>query len=251
MFSQFIDQGLIQLDAPISSVFADYPRDDPHVPTFRQCFNHTAGLSGQSDFGGMRNPNLENIILNAIDVIEPGQAHAYSGMGYELAAKAMELVCGKSAVQLYHDHMFEPLGFGDVVLGNASSDCELTAMELATLGQWIANRGSYGDREYISAKTFEELLPKPLNVPGSADDYGLGLQWARHRKPDAAADSRKPDDFLFSPNTVCHGSFSGCIMLVDLDQQLVIVQVRQKFSDQDNDWWKRFFQTVAAAIATP
>ncbi len=251
MFSQFLDQNLIELDSPLSTVFPDYPRDDPHVPTFRQCLNHTAGLSGFGEFGGMRNPDLENIILNGIDVITPGKEYKYCGLGFELVAKAMEIVSGQSAVRLYHDHLFQPLGFGDVVLGNASSGGEFTARELGILGQWLANRGSYGELEFISPETFDELLPKPLSVPGAPESYGLGLQWIRHLKPDAPTDSKNPEDLLFSPQTIGHGSFSGCIMVVDLQQNLVIVQVRRKFADEDNAWWKRFFQTIAAAIAQP
>ena len=131
MFSQLVDQELIKLDDPVSTVFPDFPSDE-HVPTFRQCLNHTAGLAGPSDFGGMKNPHFENVVLNGIDVIEPGKQFAYTGMGFELAAKAMEIVTGKCAARVYDDHFFKPLGFGDVVLGNASSAGEFTAMELGS-----------------------------------------------------------------------------------------------------------------------
>ena len=249
MFSQFIDQRLIEIDAQISTVFPDYPVNDPHVPTFRQCLNHTAGFSGIGDFGGMNNPHLENIILNGIDANEPGKAYSYTGVGFELVAKAMENLSNKCAVRLYHEHLFEPLGFGDVVLGNASSDGEFTAMELGILAQWIANRGCYGDREFISAETFEKLLPKPLSVPGAKQDVGLGMHWVRHLKPGAPKNSKNPGDMLFSPRTIGHGSFSGCIMVVDLQEQLVIVQVRRNFGKTDSQWWTRFFQTIAAATS--
>jgi CubicO group peptidase (beta-lactamase class C family) len=203
-----------------------------------------------NESGGMRNPHLENVVLNGIDVLEPGKTYAYCGLGFELVAKAMEIVSGQCAVRLYHEHLFEPLGFGDVELGNASADGHFTARELGILGQWLANQGSYGDQEFISPETFEELLPKPLGVPNAPETYGLGLQWIRHLKPGAPADSKDPNDLLFSPRTVGHGSFSGCIMVVDLDQGLVIVQVRRKFADADNAWWTRFFQTIAAATAS-
>ena len=32
-------------------------------------------------------------------------------------------------------------------------------MELGILGQWIANRGSYGPWEFIAPPTFDQLLP--------------------------------------------------------------------------------------------
>lgn len=250
LFSQFVDQRLIEWDDPLSAVFPDYPKSDRHVPTFRQCFNHTSGLAGHSDFGGMRNPHLENAILNGIDVNEPNVRYAYSGLGFEVAAKAMELMVGKSAVRIYDDHLFRPLGFGDVPIGNASSDGEFTAFELGVLAQWVANRGSYGQWEYITPQTFDQLLPQPLRVAdhGFVEDEGLGLHWIRHLKPDAPPNSKHPEDLLFSPRSLGHGSFSGCIFFVDPDRQLVVTQVRKKSGPRNAEWSARFFHAIAAAV---
>ncbi|MBL8727944.1 MAG: serine hydrolase [Planctomycetes bacterium] len=251
LFSRFLDQELMALDDRLSKVFPDYPSDDPRVPTFRQCFNHTSGLSGHGDFGGMRNPHLENLVLNAIDANTPGARYEYSGMGFEIAAKAMELVAGRSAVRLYDEHLFRPLGFGDVPIGNASSDGEFTAMELGILAQWVANRGSYGEWEFITPQTFEKLLPEPLQVAdrGHTADEGIGIHWVHHLKPGAAAGSRRPEDLLYGPRTLGHGSFSGCIFVIDPEQQLVIAQVRRQVGPRHAEWSARFFQTIAAAIA--
>lgn len=250
LFSQFVDQGLIALDDPLSAVFPDYPQHDPHVPTFRQCFNHTSGLSLPSDFGGMRNPHLENVVLNGIDVNQPNAKYQYSGLGFEIAAKAMEIVAGKSAVRVYDEHFFRPLGMDDVPIGNASSDGEFTAMELGILAQWVANRGSYGELEFITPQTFDQLLPQPVNVRdrGFTEDEGIGVHWIRHVKPGAPANSKRPEDLLFSPRTVGHGSFSGCVFVVDPEQQLVITQVRKQSGPRSGEWSARFFQTIAAAI---
>lgn len=251
LFSRFVDQGLIDLDDSLAAVFPDYPRDDPHVPTFRQCFNHTSGLAGLGDFGGMRNPHLENVILNAIDVNQPNATYAYSGIGFELAAKAMEIVGGKSAVRLYHEGLFQPLGMADVPIGNASSDGEFTARELGVLAQWVANRGSYGELEFIAPETFARLLPEPLQVAdhGYVEDEGMGLHWIRHLKPGVDANSKRAEDLLFSPRTIGHGSFSGCIFVVDPEQQLVITQVRKRSGLRSGEWPARFFQAVAAGVA--
>lgn len=250
LFSRFLDQGLIALDDPLSAVFPDFPKNDPHVPTFRQCFNHTSGLSGHGDFGGMRNPHLENIVLNAIDVNEPGARYAYSGLGFELAAKAMEILAGKSAVRIYDEHLFRPLGFGDVPVGNASSDGEFTAMELGILAQWVANRGSYGPLEFIAPQTFDKLMPEPVRVAdrGYTEDEGMGIHWVRHLKAGAPRGSKRPEDLLFSPRTLGHGSFSGCVFVVDPEQQLVITQVRKQSGPRSAEWSAKFFQTIAAAV---
>ncbi len=249
LFSQFVDQQLIELDAPISSVFPDFPKNSPQVPTFRQLLNHTSGLSGHGEFGGMHNPHLENIILNAIDVNEPGKVHQYCGRGFELAVKAMEIVCGKSAARIFDDHLFRPLGFGDVVMGNASSDGEFTAMELAILGQYMLNRGSYGELQFITPETFAEFLPQPLPIAGAIDEQGLGVHPIRHLRAGAPADAKRPEDLCFSPQTIGHGSLSGSVFVVDLEQELVITQSRRAYRDADNVWFYPFFQVVADAIA--
>ena len=182
----------------MATVFPDYPRDDAHVPTFRQCLTHMSGLSGHGDWGGVRNPHLENVILNGIDVNEPGKAYAYSGMGFDLAAKAMEIVAGKSALHLYREHLYRPLGMGDVPMENASAGARFTARELGILAQWLANRGSYGAMEFISPQTFERLLPEPLGrrYPGVKEEEGIGMHWMRQPRPGARAGSTRPEDLI-------------------------------------------------------
>jgi CubicO group peptidase (beta-lactamase class C family) len=135
MFSQFMDQGLIDLDDSLASVFADYPKNDPHVPTFRMGFTHVSGLIGHGTWGGVDNPWLDNVVLNGIDANEPGKVYDYSGQGYDLAAAAMQVVNGKGYVRLFTEHLFGPLGFGDVPLTNASSGASLNDALVSLPGQ--------------------------------------------------------------------------------------------------------------------
>ena len=250
LFSLFLDQGLIELDDSLATVFSDYPKNDPHVPTFRQCFNHTSGLAGLGEFGGMRNPQLENIVLNGIDVNQPGVKYAYCGLGFELAVKAMEIVAGQSAVRLYDEHLFRPLGLGDVPIGNASASGEFTAMELGILSQWVANRGSYGPLKFIRPTTFERLMPEPLRVAdhGAWDSEGIGIHFMRHVKNGAPRGSKRDEDLLFGPRTIGHGSFSGCVFLIDPDAQLIVTQVRKRSGPRSGEWSPKFFRTIAAVM---
>ncbi len=251
LFSQFVDQGLIDLDDSVARFFPDYPRASPQVPTFRQCFNHTSGLSGHGDFGGFRNPHLENIVLNGIDVNEPNVRYAYSGMGYELAVKALEIVTGKSGVRLYDEHLFRPLNLGDVPIGNASADGRFTAEELAVMAQLVANRGSYGELEFFSPTTFAKLLPAPVlpQQPAVTSEHGIGLHWVRKQKPGAPLNSLQPEDQIFSLNTVGHGSFSGCMFMIDLDQELVIAQARRQTGSRWDEWSQRLFLAIGEGIS--
>lgn len=253
LFSRFLDQGLIGLDDSLATVFPDYPKNSPHVPTFRQCLTHMSGLSGHGDWGGAANPHLENIVLNGIDGNEPGKTYTYSGMGFDLTAKAMELVSGASWRRLYAEQLFDPLGLGDVPMSNASAGAQFTARELGVLAQWLLNRGSYGEWEFIAPETFEKLLPEPLarRYPGVTGEEGIGMHWMRHLRPGALTGSMRPEDAIFSDRLLGHGSLTSCILLADLKKDLVVVQVRRQAGDRFGDWAPQFFQAIVEGMATP
>lgn len=104
--------------------------------------------------------------------------------------------------------------------------------------------------EFISPQTFRQLLPEQLGrrYPGVNQEEGIGMHWLRHAKAARAADSTKPEDLIFSPRTVGHGSFSACIFLIDLDRDLIVVQARKQAGARQEEWEKKFFQTVADQI---
>jgi CubicO group peptidase (beta-lactamase class C family) len=206
-----------------------------------------SGLSGHGDWGGARNPHFENIVLNGIDANVPGKTYDYSGNGFELAAKAMEIITGRSAPHLYHEQLFGPLGMGDVPLDLASSGMHFTARELAAMAQWITNRGSYGDKEFISSATFATLLPEPLGrrYPGVAEEEGIGMHWMRHVRPGAPAGSTRPDDLIFNPPLLGHGSLTSCMFFADPARGLVITQVRKTAGPKYGDWSLKFLQAIA------
>jgi len=247
LVSRCLDQGLIDLDDPVSSVLPDYPVDSPHVPTFRECLTHMGGLSGHGTWGGVRNPYLDNIILNGIDALEPGREHIYSGLGYDLVGKALEIVTGKTARRLLHDDLYAPLGIDDISMGDLGNGAAPTAWELGGMAQVLANHGSYGELELFSEATFEKDLPEDLSLryPGVDVNYGFGLNWKRDLRPGAEPDSLNPDDMLFSLNTIGHGSLTQCLLRVDLDHDLIIVQIRKGGGLRHGEWLQKFLQTIS------
>ena len=244
LFAQFVEQGRVGWDDPVSKIFADYPPNDPvHVPTFRQCLTHTSGLSGHGDWGGVTNPYLENIILNGLDANLPGERYEYNGNGFELAAKAMEIIEGKSWRRVYRERLFVPLGMSDVPMDNASSGAQLTARDLACLAQLLANRGACGRSRFLSPQTFAPMLPRKLSelYPGIEDVEGIGMHWINEKGADG-----KP---LFGPRTIGHGSLSASILRVDLDNNLTIVQVRRTAGPRYAEWAAKFYQAIADSLS--
>ena len=171
-------------------------------------------------------------------------------MGFDLVAKAMEMVSGKSWRRLYEEHLFRPLGVGDVPMTNASSGAQFTAFELALLAQLMVNRGSYGEAEFFSPAVFEQMLPEPLDrrYPGISEVEGIGNHWMKHFKPGAPSGSTRPQDLILSQRTIGHGSLTGCMFLIDLDRDLVIVQVRRRLGARHGEWSTKFLQAIADSV---
>jgi hypothetical protein len=45
-----------------------------------------------------------------------------------------------------------------------------------------------------------------------------------------------------------YGTLNGCVLMIDLDQQLVITQVRRHTGPRYAEWSAKFYQTIADAI---
>ena len=162
----------------------------------------------------------------------------------------MEIVAGKGALHLYREHLYRPLGMGDVPMENASAGARFTARELGILAQWLANRGSYGEMEFISAADVRGLLPEPLGrrYPGVTEEEGIGMHWMRQPRPGATAGSTRPEDLILGARVLGHGSLSSCIFLADLERGLVVAQVRRTAGPRFGEWSPRFFQAIADGV---
>ncbi len=247
LFSRFLDQGYCKLDDPIGKVVPGFPTKGQLALTYRQLFTHTTGLEGHFEWGGIHNPWLDNVALTGLPYLHPGSIFLYNGMGYDLAGKAMEYMTGTSIIRLFHEALFRPLGIDDVPLAGLGYGANLTARELGILGQFLANHGSYGDKQFISEETFQSLLPTDLSkyYPAVKVDWGIGLTWMPEHRPGAPFMSLDPKDLILGARTVGHGSASSCILRADLDHDLVIAQIRRTAGPKYGEYAQEFFTTIA------
>jgi CubicO group peptidase (beta-lactamase class C family) len=250
LFSQFVDQGFVAIDDPIGKVLPGFPTTGSQALTFRHLFTHTSGLEGHGNWGGIHNPYLENVVLNGLDALHPGEAHKYNGMGYDLAGKAMEMMTGKSIVRLFHEQLFRPMGIGDVPMADLAYGARLTAYQLGALGQCLANHGRYGDKRYCSEATFEQMLPKQLSqwYPKLDIEWGMGLVWYRETKAGAPTNSKDPKDLILGEHVIGHGSASSCILRVDLDNDLVIAQIRATAGPKYDVYLPQFLTAIGESL---
>jgi len=251
MFAQFVDRGLIEIDDPVGKFLPDFPVTSDKVITLRQCFTHTTGLYGHEEWGGMHNPWLDNVIANGLENLTPGKVHEYNGMGYDLAGKVMEIVSGKSIFRLMRENLFDPLGMKNTTLEeDLGFSCFSTAGDFAKFGQLLLNKGSYGELEFFSPRTFEKILPKPLSsyYPGIDKDWGIGITWMRQAHPDAGKNGMPEDATVLSKNIIGHGSATSAILRVDLDNDLVIAQSRRRAGKAYDKYLVKFLMAIEEGL---
>jgi len=251
LFSRFVDQGLVGIDDPVGKYLPGFPTKGKRALTFRHLFTHTSGLQGHGNWGGIHNAYLDNVILNGLPALRPGETHVYNGMGYDLAGKAMETIAGKSVARLMNDDLFVPLGLRDVPpVADLAYGARLTAYDVGVLAQWLANRGSYGDKQFISEETFEKLLPEPLSKywPAIGVDWGIGVVPYTERRAEASSTSKDPADLLLGERVIGHGSATSCVLRVALDKNLVVVMVRRAAGPRYDEHLKEFLAAVTDSM---
>ena len=255
MFAQFLDQGLINLDDAIGKYLLGFPTEGDRVITLRHCFTHTTGLRGGSRWEGIRNPWLDNVILNGLEYLEPGQRYKYTGVGIDLAGKVMEAVSGTNILRLIQENLFHPLGMKNTTINNLTGSSRSSAEDTAKLAQLLLNKGTYGDRVFFSGETFERLLPRQLGeyypdlyYPELDLEVGIGLTFMRADHPNAGEGEIPADKTLMSKNTFGHDAASKAVFRVDPDNEIVVVQVRNTRGPKYRQFFLKFLQEIDASI---
>src|ERR1700690_500585 len=244
-FARAVEQGLLDLDQPVGSVLTDWQYERTARLTFRHCFNHVSGLTGNASHGGLFNAYLANALLvEDAAFARPGKQFRYYGDDVNLAGKALEMVTGQSIWRLLYENMQRPfdepvrqldLGFGDA----------FTAMYLAKVGQMILQDGRYGRYRFFKPGFLESLRPRRIaEFAPELDDpkieAGIGLAWMID--PPGARERG-----VLGPNVIGHGASSGAIWRVDPDHDVIIVVGRSACKDgASNEVWAA---KMAAAVA--
>lgn len=249
LVAQFLEQGHLQLDDPVGKYLPDFPLEGSKMLTLRQCFDHTSGLTGHWGYsqGGPTNPYLDNLIVHELlRELTPGQKFLYNGNGLNLGGRVMEVIGGKAIQRLFQENLFAPLGVEGASILALGSSGRFSAHDIASFGQLLSNKGTYGNKRFFSEEVYEQLLPRPLSdkYPDIADDreYGVGLSWMNSKK---AADSPAEKSLPY-PNEkwLGHGSATASVLQVGMESGIVIAAGRQKRGENASQYVNRIVRAV-------
>ena len=122
---QLVDDGLVDLDAPLREYLPDLEFADPTVSktlTARQVLTHTAGIDGDrldDDFSyGRGDDCVERYVAGLTDlplIAEPGGLWSYCNSGYIVLGRVIEVLTGMPFEKAMTVRLLEPLGVKDTL----------------------------------------------------------------------------------------------------------------------------------------
>ncbi len=208
---QLVDEGKIDIDAPVRTYLPDFKVADPEVTekvTLRHLLSHTSGIDGDhfKDFG--RGDDCLEKYVDACDTL--GQTHplgatmSYCNTGFSIAGRIIEVLDGKVWDQSMRDRIFTPLN-----LTHTSTLPEEAIMRRAAVGHvkptpdsdwrpapvWVLPRVAGpmglinstvrdvltyaqvhmdGGRDLLSKRSVEAMQEPQVDIP---DPHSLGSHW--------------------------------------------------------------------------
>lgn len=117
---QLVEDGEIGLDDPVRAHLPEFDPDDPRADavTVRQLLDNTSGMSGAGfdEFGRGRVPDLRTAVAGMDGVrfaADPGTRYSYHNPNFQVAARLVEVVSGRSFADRLHERVLDPLGMTD------------------------------------------------------------------------------------------------------------------------------------------
>lgn len=176
-----IKQGMLEsIDTPVYHFIPEWDVPIKREVTLRHLLTHTSGLE---PFKSVEEGYLvPDFVASAIqsEIIEPPGSHFfYNNKGTNLYAGILERIAGERLDIFVERNLFVPLGIDEFYwnldfAGHAMGMCglELNAKSLATIGQFVLNRGEWNGERIIDEEWFDESLKQaqPFN-------HTCGLLW--------------------------------------------------------------------------
>jgi CubicO group peptidase (beta-lactamase class C family) len=229
---QFVDQGIIDLDAPVNRYLPELNASGSDKLTVRHLFTHTSGLHFVGEWASDWNYSLENQIAHILPTVDVGKSFSYHRVGYALAGKIIERLTCRAVPYLFHDYIFSPLEMKSAYSDNTYGGLYCTASDLVHLGQFLLNKGIYNGYRFFSEQSFNEMLPKKLPVGnrswgiGTSPEKGHGLS-----------------ELAFG-----HSAASGTVFCIDPKSDLIIISARNKPGKMHDEFENSLIENCTALV---
>jgi hypothetical protein len=232
LMMQFVDQGIVDLDAPVGRYLPELNGIGNDKLTVRHLFTHTSGLFFAGEWASDWNTALENQIAHLLPSVNVGGSFAYNRVGYALAGKIMERLTGRAMPYLFQEYLFTPLGMKSAYSDNTYGGLYCSSMDLARFGQMLLNKGTYNGFKIFSTRSFEKMLP--VKLPVSDRRWGIGTS--------------PMDGNGLSQSAFGHGAASGTVFRIDPENDLIIISARNRVGRSHDEFERSLIESCTALV---
>lgn len=174
---QLHEQGLVELQAPISTYLPDYPNGEQI--TIHHLLTHTAGIPEYLDgttfpdiAEWMRLPSTLDQLLERFQELpldfDPGEKFQYSNSGYVVLTQIIETVSGQPYADYVQTHIFDPLGMDH-------TGYEIPKAIVSNLAQGYLR---IGQDLYLQTEPIDMSLPQGAGgLYSTLGDLGIWQRW--------------------------------------------------------------------------
>lgn len=238
-----VDEGLLDLEAPISRYVPDLPADYGRL-SLSQLLSYTAGLPGLTSFVEFRQPDTITLTRSAQLAAreplasKPGTQFDYGGANLQFLGAAAEQVTGQPWQQLFDERIGMPLGMRSTLWGGISepragtlpSNPKLqggawtTLADMAAFVTMIAQDGRYRDKQILSPRAMDAMgrimtlgVRKGFTAPGAQgrDVEYMIAHWCERRDGARCSFESSPGLFGTYPWVDRESGLHGVIFLKD------------------------------------
>lgn len=218
-----VDEGKLDLDAPVANYVKEFDRADKRTITLRQCLANTGGLPTKLN-GRSRGWNMDTFAAAVAETgvrEQPDMSFRHGEVGLQVAAVAACRATGASWHQLFENRIVAPLNLDGTRFGAQQpqgADAGTTELPWVAAGavstlddytkflRMLANRGRFQGKQVVAAGSVAAMLrdqaPELVTVVADgfrANDvrYGLGT-WVE-TLADGATRAVEPNSYGFTP----------------------------------------------------
>lgn len=251
--ARLVEEGRLDLDAPVQRYVPGFPRKDPHVVTPRLLAGHLAGIrhyrtASETVDAGRRHYETvaQSLEIFRDDPLEhaPGTRYLYSSYGWNLLAAVVEGASGEPFLPHVRERVFLPLGMRHTVAEHQDSIIEgrarfydRTADGRLVNAPWVDNSYKWAGGGFLSTAEDVARFGSAHLRPGYLKAASLRLLWT----PQRTADGRETGYGVgwssgrdeAGRRTVSHsgGAVGGSAFLLVYPEQGVVVAMLTNTSD--------------------
>jgi CubicO group peptidase (beta-lactamase class C family) len=173
---KLITDGLLSsIDEPVCSFYPEWKQGRKKDITIKHIMNHMSGLQNvpTTDVEIYPSSDFVQLALCAELVNDPGTEFSYNNKATNLLPGVVQKICGQKLDDFMAKKIFTPIGIETFEwqrdkVGNPHGMAGLALFpeDLAKLGQFVLNRGLWGEQQIIDASWFDLIESQPFERVG-------------------------------------------------------------------------------------